>query len=128
MKRVKNFEHSEGWTEVESSSGKEIRHSNTLGNANWTIKMGDILLSTLCLGSMVQELVDAAISPVEEPDKYVRTQALMFMAPTQSTETQKRCLTILKRIRNAPKEEGEDTQSETNTMVIDEPLQQTNPN
>ena len=90
--------------------------------------MGGILLSTLCLGSMVQELVDAAFSPVKEPDKYVRTQALMFMSPTQSTETQKRCLTILKRIRNAPKEEGEDTQSAINTVVIVEPLQQTNPN
>ena len=32
-----------------------------------------------------------------------------------------------KGIRNAPKEEGEDPQSETNTVVIDEPLQQTNP-
>ena len=49
----------------------------------------------------------------------------MFMAPTQLTETQKKDLTILKRTCNAAIEEGGDPQSETNTVVIDEPLEQT---
>ena len=67
--------------------------------------------------------MDAAIYPVKEPAKHVIPQAQNFMAPAQSMETQKRDLTILKRIRNAPTEE-QNTQSEANTVVIHEPVQQ----
>ena len=43
-------------------------------NANRTIEMGDILLSTLGLVSNFIELVNAVISPIKEPVWYARPQ------------------------------------------------------
>ena len=64
------------------------------------------------------------IPHVKEPAKYARPQAQKFMAPNRSTETQNWDLNNLERTRNALTEEGGDTQSETNLLVIDEPLEQ----
>ena len=54
--------------------------------------MGNILLTTLRLGSKFQELVDAVTSPCKKPAKYARPQAQVFMTPTQLQETRKKDL------------------------------------